>query len=195
LEHNDKDIQISQRLPVPEKAPYYTYLIYSVIGAVNHLFDGSGACSEQVSKEQCVGYITTSLSHALLEPLEGGGAPPIVERLASYLQRTAAEPGSFIDTAAEPFTSVRPPVISIQSYAERLHQYMKCSPVCFVYAYVFMQRLEMASQAKITTATMHRCVQLHFVLERLLSLPWFDNITSRRLTYIYLNATSLSLRR
>ncbi|KAI4378283.1 hypothetical protein MLD38_015782 [Melastoma candidum] len=39
------------------------------------------------------------------------------------------------------FLGVRPPVISIYKYLERIHKYSRCSPSCFVVGFVYIDRL------------------------------------------------------
>jgi hypothetical protein len=122
-------------------------------------FKLKSACIEQVPEEHITGSL--SLSHPLLDLSEADGTPQIVGRLARFLQKISEEPSQSSEPATDVFASAKSPPISIEAYAQRLHQYMNCSPVCFAYAYVFMQQLVKANLASITTATVHRCVSLH----------------------------------
>jgi hypothetical protein len=124
------------------------------------------ACIEQVLDEQSARSASASLSHPFLDHPEGSDAPQIVKRLARYLKQVSEEPSSLPQPATDVFTSVKPPPISIEAYTQRLYQYMQCSPVCFAYAYVFMQGLVKENIVNIATATVHRCGSAKSVLQQ-----------------------------
>lgn len=69
-------------------------------------------------------YVSTTcvLTKRLLSPQQGDGSP------AQQQQRT-------------PFHGIRLPPIRIAAYLQRIAKYAKCSPVCFVMAETYLERL------------------------------------------------------
>ncbi|CAN6461133.1 unnamed protein product [Victoria cruziana] len=99
--------------------------------------------------------------------------PKVVIYLSSLLQRVAeandssdaalTSPTSPLDSVPPPpqrvsvFHGLCKPVISIQSYLERIFRYANCSPSCFIVAYIYLDRFVSRQPAiPITSYNVHR---------------------------------------
>ena len=66
----------------------------------------------------------------------------VLERLVNRNEMLGLSGGSGrLGKNLEAFHGVRPPVISIPKYLDRIYKYTNCSPACFVVGYIYIDRL------------------------------------------------------
>lgn len=109
---------------------------------------------------------TESIGSPGSSPLESE-SPKILSVLSCMLERLIARneqdfpvfstlgcPGS---TKLTLFHGLRPPLISVRKYLERIYKYTNCSPSCFVVAYVYIDRLvHRQPDQPVTSFNVHR---------------------------------------
>ncbi|RRT80203.1 hypothetical protein B296_00017607 [Ensete ventricosum] len=54
------------------------------------------------------------------------------------------------------FDGLRAPTLSIKRYMERIFKYSKCSPSCFVLAYIYIERFLQQPNIRLTSLNVHR---------------------------------------
>lgn len=86
------------------------------------------------------------------------GPPKILSVLSSVLERSIqknvkASGGRDVITI---FHGSRAPALSIQQYVERIFKYARCSPSCFVVAYIYMEKFLQQMDICLTSLNVHR---------------------------------------
>ncbi|PKA54840.1 Cyclin-P3-1 [Apostasia shenzhenica] len=102
------------------------------------------------------------LSLGLTEPAKGVlESPCVLTLLSSVLERNIDKNEQILGSmkVKEIFTifhGLRVPNISIRSYVERIFTYSKCSPSCFVLAYIYIDRFLQLPDTYLTSLNVHR---------------------------------------
>ncbi|KAK4436403.1 Cyclin-U4-1 [Sesamum alatum] len=101
----------------------------------------------------------------------------VIKYLSSFLQRIAESNDVFGVPLQTQKTSIfhglTRPTISILCYMERIYKYAKCSPSCFVVAYIYIDRfVQKQPLLPITSFTVHRLL----IASVLLSAKFMDDI-------------------
>ena len=106
---------------------------------------------------------TGSEIYALLEEYEKSvsGTPRILLILSSVLERTIIKNEKLLKVSKKKdvvtiFHGTKAPTLSIQQYVERIYKYSKCSPSCFVVAYIYIERYLQRPDAYLTSSNVHR---------------------------------------
>ncbi|KAJ8425053.1 hypothetical protein Cgig2_006513 [Carnegiea gigantea] len=87
--------------------------------------------------------------------------PQVLTFLASVLEKTIRANEKFLKRSRTKgggtiFHGSSAPALSIRQYIERIHKYSKCSPSCFVAAYIYMDRFLQESNGYLTALNAHR---------------------------------------
>ena len=106
---------------------------------------------------------TGSEIYALLEEYEKSvsGTPRILLILSSVLERTIIKNEKLLKVSKKKdavtiFHGMKAPILSIQQYVERIFKYCKCSPSCFVVAYIYIEKFLQRTDAYLTALNVHR---------------------------------------
>lgn len=99
--------------------------------------------------------------------------PALLSRLASSLERSISSPPE--SSAAAAVTTVfdgrSPPEITISDYLTRIYNYSRCSPSCFVVAYIYIHQFLHLTRSHLTPLNVHRLL----VTSVMLSAKVFDD--------------------
>ncbi|KAF8048586.1 hypothetical protein N665_2468s0003 [Sinapis alba] len=87
--------------------------------------------------------------------------PPLLSRLASSLEISLLlqhdkSPSEFQHSAVTVFDGRSPPEITISQYLDRIFNYSRCSPSCFVVAYIYIHQFLDVTRAHLTPLNVHR---------------------------------------
>ncbi|CAN6899809.1 unnamed protein product [Brassica oleracea] len=86
--------------------------------------------------------------------------PTLLSRLASSLERSLLlrdeSPPEFQHSAVTVFDGRSPPEITISDYLDRIFIYSRCSPSCFVVAYIYILQFLDVTRAHLTPLNVHR---------------------------------------
>lgn len=87
------------------------------------------------------------------------------------------------------FDSITIPKVSISEYLDRIRQYTKCSDSCFVFAFIYIDRLlQNISSSKLTMKNIHRLILAAIVL----AIKYLDDSYYDNETYAKVGGVSLS---
>jgi len=91
----------------------------------------------------------------------GSETRQVLTLLASVLEKTLGRNEKFLNRSRTKdggtiFHGSRAPALSIRQYIERIFKYSKCSPSCFVAAYIYMDRFLQETSGCLTTLNAHR---------------------------------------
>ncbi|GKC78783.1 cyclin-P3-1 [Tanacetum coccineum] len=89
------------------------------------------------------------------------GTPKVIALLSSILQETVEENEKLLKTThtkdiLTEFHGSRAPTLTIKQYVDRIFRYSRCSPSCFVVAYIYMDRFIQAENIILTSLNVHR---------------------------------------
>ncbi|GMJ09118.1 cyclin p4;1 [Hibiscus trionum] len=91
------------------------------------------------------------------------GNPQILTLLSSFLEKSVKENEMQSDTAkgkanvaVAVFHGIRVPTISIRQYIDRIFKYARCSPSCFLVAYIYLDRFGQQTDVHLTSHNVHR---------------------------------------
>lgn len=91
--------------------------------------------------------------------------PALLSRLASSLERSllllhdeSKSPAEFQHSTVTVFDGRSPPEITISDYLDRIFIYSRCSPSCFVVAYIYILQFLDVTRAHLTPLNVHRLV-------------------------------------
>ncbi|MBA0832024.1 hypothetical protein Goarm_016440 [Gossypium armourianum] len=89
------------------------------------------------------------------------GTPRILTLLSSLLEKSVQKNEMQIETASAKvniaiFHGLRVPTISIQQYIDRIFKYARCSPSCFLVAYIYLDRFGQQTDVQLTSRNVHR---------------------------------------
>ncbi|CAL9092144.1 unnamed protein product [Musa textilis] len=87
--------------------------------------------------------------------------PRVLTLLSSILETTVQKNEKKLDSLeikefVTLFDGVRVPTLSIKRYMERIFKYSKCSPSCFVLAYIYIERFLQQPNIRLTSLNVHR---------------------------------------
>lgn len=106
---------------------------------------------------------------------EDAGTPPVLGVLARLLEEVVHRhegDAARQERTSSVFHGLRPPLITLERYLERIFKYAACSPACYVLAYVYIRRLVQADAGlSVTTLSVHRLL----VTCVLLGAKWLDD--------------------
>ncbi|KAL0005914.1 hypothetical protein SO802_013475 [Lithocarpus litseifolius] len=98
-----------------------------------------------------------------LDKYENGvsGTPRVLLILSSVLERTISKNEKLLKVSKKKdavtiFHGLKAPILSIQQYVERIFKYSKCSPSCFVVAYIYIEKFLQRTDANLTPLNVHR---------------------------------------
>lgn len=88
--------------------------------------------------------------------------PALLSRLASslvlLLHDESKSPAEFQHSTVTVFDGRSPPEITISDYLDRIFIYSRCSPSCFVVAYIYIHQFLDVTRAHLTPLNVHRLV-------------------------------------
>ncbi|CAD5170193.1 unnamed protein product [Musa acuminata subsp. malaccensis] len=87
--------------------------------------------------------------------------PRVLTLLSSILEATVQKNEKKLDSLeikefVTLFDGMRAPTLSIKKYMERIFKYSKCSPSCFVLAYIYIERFLQQPNICLTSLNVHR---------------------------------------
>lgn len=83
--------------------------------------------------------------------------PALLSRLASSLERSmSSPPESSAAAVTTVFDGRSPPEITISDYLTRIFNYSRCSPSCFVIAYIYIHQFLHLTRSHLTPLNVHR---------------------------------------
>ncbi|WOK95993.1 cyclin-P3-1 [Canna indica] len=87
--------------------------------------------------------------------------PRVLSLLSSIFETTVQKNELQLDTleikeTGSAFNGLRAPTLSIKRYIERIFKYSKCSPSCFVLAYIYIERYIQKPNMHLTSLNVHR---------------------------------------
>lgn len=103
--------------------------------------------------------------------------PPVLSVLARLLQQMMGAHPERPQAPASLFCGLRAPAICLSSYLERIFKYANCSPACYVFAFIYLERLlENDPHLRITSLSVHRLlVTAVLVAAKFLDDSYFNN--------------------
>ncbi|PWA15468.1 cyclin-P3-1 [Artemisia annua] len=92
---------------------------------------------------------------------EKPGTPKVIALLSSILQESVEDNENLLKTThtkdiLTDFHGSRAPTLTIKQYVDRIFRYSRCSPSCFVVAYIYMDRFIQAENIILTSLNVHR---------------------------------------
>ncbi|KAI3678927.1 hypothetical protein L6452_38231 [Arctium lappa] len=90
------------------------------------------------------------------------GNPKVLARISSLLQKSVEKNETMLQTTQTKddlitvFHGSRAPTLTIQQYVDRIFKYSRCSPSCFVVAYVYIDRFIRTRNIIVTSLNVHR---------------------------------------
>ncbi|GAB4855538.1 hypothetical protein Ancab_024158 [Ancistrocladus abbreviatus] len=100
---------------------------------------------------------------------EVSGCPQVLSVLASVLEKSVQKNEKLFKSSRKKESvtifhgSIAPP-LSIRQYIERISKYAKCSPSCFVVAFIYMERYIQRTNSYFTSLNVHRLLITSVVL-------------------------------
>lgn len=108
-----------------------------------------------------MGTLSTNLGLEETSSEDAQETPQVIGLLSSILEKTIQKNEKFMKRTRTKdnvtiFHGSRTPTMSIRQYMERIFKYSKCSPSCFVVAYVYMDRFLKVTSSCLTSLNAHR---------------------------------------
>ncbi|XP_024981789.1 cyclin-P3-1 isoform X3 [Cynara cardunculus var. scolymus] len=90
------------------------------------------------------------------------GNPKALSFISSLLQKSVEKNETMLQTTQTKdelitvFHGSRAPTLTIQQYVDRIFKYSRCSPSCFIVAYVYIDRFIRSGNIVVTSLNVHR---------------------------------------
>lgn len=107
-------------------------------------------------------YTTLGLDKSPIKEDEPEKPPQVISFIASILEKTIQKNGKLLKRSSRSkdnvtiYHGIKAPTLSIRQYIERIFKYSKCSPSCFVVAYIYMDKFIQATNCYLTSLNVHR---------------------------------------
>ncbi|KAJ9543309.1 hypothetical protein OSB04_023016 [Centaurea solstitialis] len=87
------------------------------------------------------------------------GNPKVLSCISSLLQKLVEKNETSLQTEDDQITvfhGSRAPTLTVQQYVDRIYKYSRCSPSCFVVAYIYIDRFMRSENVIVTSLNVHR---------------------------------------
>ncbi|KAL8171720.1 hypothetical protein V2J09_023524 [Rumex salicifolius] len=136
-------------------------LLLDFLARFKHIISLMGSFPDKTSRSSDV-YANLGMDE-LPEEATPASTPQVVSILATNLEKSIKKNEKLVKSSKKrnslritAFHGIKPPSLSVVQYLERISKYARCSPSCFVIAFIYIERYIQHKGCLITSFNVHR---------------------------------------